>query len=516
MVVATVSDPAQPGAGAEASDELLVERCREGSEAAFEALVRRHERALQRHCAPMVGQAAASDATQDAFISAWSAIRSGAEIRALRPWLFTIAHRKALALLRERRRGATEELPESISDGVSSAERVAQTAQIRETLVALAALPEDQREAFLGVAVQGRSGRQIARQLGISELTARQLVFRARASLRAGAAVCLTPPIFVLRWLRRLLAAPARATAAARNGLGWEQAAITAKVAGVAVLGAAAVGTGVLRLSAGSHVPPPPPAARAPQGAAAARTQPVSSSAARALTGRAGAPAAAAGVLQRSAHRGRQFQGSSRRDGSSLSVSSSPTPANSSAVIAPGSADSAIHAGSYTAQVGGGAQTAAVDPRTALRAAATAPAVAATRAAAHAVLAPPLHAAPKVKQVVSRAGHAVHTVVTQTDGTVAGAVSTVGGALTTATAPLKAPTSSLPTVTANVGQAATSAVGGVVGTTTQAVNTGTGDAASAAAQTTAAVTQAAPPVVAKVVVGATGAVSALGKALGAG
>jgi len=109
------------------------------------------------------------------------------------------------------------------------------------------------------VAVQGRSGRQVASQLGISEGTARQLVFRARASLRAAAAACLAPPLMVLRWLRRLAAAPARALTALRDGpLDMQQATEAAKCVkfgALAVVGAAAVGAGAFQLAAGPHHP---------------------------------------------------------------------------------------------------------------------------------------------------------------------------------------------------------------------------------------------------------------------
>jgi RNA polymerase sigma-70 factor (ECF subfamily) len=238
----------------EESDKLLLARCRDGSETAFAVLVRRHERALVRHCARLVGETSALDAAQDAFIAAWSEIRSGAEIRALRPWLFTIAHRKALAQLRERRRAPVEALPETLAGGFSPDEQSLRAATVRETLTALAALPEAQRDAFVAVAVQGRSGRQVARQLGISEGTARQLVFRARATLRSAGAACLAPPVLVLRWLRRLGGSPSRVAAAARSGAvgGWERAVGTArllKFGALAIAAGGAVGAGALQLA---------------------------------------------------------------------------------------------------------------------------------------------------------------------------------------------------------------------------------------------------------------------------
>jgi RNA polymerase sigma-70 factor (ECF subfamily) len=236
-------------------DELLLERCRAGSEAAFDAIVQRYEKGLVRHCARMVGQGAAQDAAQDAFLSAWSAIREGAEIRALRPWLYTIAHRKAIAMLRDQRRGSLE-LPESLAGSDSPAEEAARAADVRQTLAALADLPAVQRDALVGIAVHGRSGRQVARQLGISECAARQLVFRARAALRGGAAACLVPPVFLLRLIRRIAASRGRVTLLARagaSGNGAESGARLLKLGAMAVAGPTAIGAGAYHLVTTPH-----------------------------------------------------------------------------------------------------------------------------------------------------------------------------------------------------------------------------------------------------------------------
>jgi hypothetical protein len=48
------------------TDERLTELARAGSEAAFEALVARHRRALERHCARILGDADAEEAVQEA------------------------------------------------------------------------------------------------------------------------------------------------------------------------------------------------------------------------------------------------------------------------------------------------------------------------------------------------------------------------------------------------------------------------------------------------------------------
>ena len=60
-------------------------------------------------------------------------------------------------------------------------------AVVRQTLTGLAALPERQREALLRIAVEGRTQEEVARELGVTEGAVRQLVHRARLTLRAAA-----------------------------------------------------------------------------------------------------------------------------------------------------------------------------------------------------------------------------------------------------------------------------------------------------------------------------------------
>ena len=68
-------------------------------------------------------------------------------------------------------------------------------AVVRQTLTGLAALPERQREALLKIAVEGRSQEEVALALGVSEGAVRQLVHRARLTLRAAATVLVPMPL---------------------------------------------------------------------------------------------------------------------------------------------------------------------------------------------------------------------------------------------------------------------------------------------------------------------------------
>jgi RNA polymerase sigma factor (sigma-70 family) len=474
----------------------------------------------------MVGQAAASDATQEAFLSAWSAIRGGAEVRLLRPWLFTIAHRKALGLLRERRRAPAEFLEDSLSNGVSSADQAQRTAQARETLAVLAALPEAQREALLGVAVHGRSGRQVARQLGVSESTARQLVFRARASLRAGAAVCVGPPLLVLRFMRRLLDTARRMGGSARAGSGWEQVVTTAKVAAVGVLGAAAVGAGTLHLGGSApHRSAPSGAGRAAQIPAA-----VTASSKPTVTPLSGAAASSPLRSERTQPLEPKSTGGSRRSplaperlahdtggGSLLSGGNRPGAGGGSSSTAPAVATTVTAAGSragakVSASASGllGATSATTTGAQALGsqivtlgtagAGAVGPTVAATVGTVRKV----------VGHTISSAGKT---------GVAATRALGVGGARSggqTQQPDAGAATSPAPSAGSDLGQAAGDTVQSVASGASTALASTTGAATSTVTQTVGAVTSTAAADTSQVAVGATGAVSTLVKQLTGG
>jgi RNA polymerase sigma factor (sigma-70 family) len=176
------------------SDEQLLAMARLGDDAAFEAIVGRYQSPLLRHCRRVAGGSHAQDALQQAFLSAWRALRGDCDVRDLRRWLFTIAHRSAL---RARREQDTQfgELPATLADSGSPAEDLEQSVRVKETLAAIAALPPLERDALVSTAVHGRSGRDAAHALGVSENTLRQLVFRARARTRAAVHVLLPVPL---------------------------------------------------------------------------------------------------------------------------------------------------------------------------------------------------------------------------------------------------------------------------------------------------------------------------------
>ena len=213
------------------SDERLVRLAREGSEPAFALIVERHRRAVMGACRRILPDSRAEDAAQQVYLAAWKALRRGDEVRDVRPWLLQIARNTALNALRVRGYDY-DELREGLRVGEAPEEELDRRDVIRQTLAGLAALPERQREVLLRSAVEGAPHADIARDLGLSEGATRQLMLRARTTLRA-AASALTP------WPLVLWAAQAGGGAAAAGGA----TAAAAKLGTAAVLvGGVAVG----------------------------------------------------------------------------------------------------------------------------------------------------------------------------------------------------------------------------------------------------------------------------------
>jgi RNA polymerase sigma factor (sigma-70 family) len=221
------------------TDERLLRLAAGGHDRAFEAIVERYRRPLLRYVRRILPDGRAEDIVQAAFVSAWSSLRGGADVRDLRPWLYRIAHNGAVNLLK--RAGEHHDELADTPDGAAGPEiEVERRDDVRRALHGIAALPSRQRAALLAVAVEGRSHTEVAAELGLSDGALRQLVHRARTSVRA-VATLLTPP-------------PVAAAAAASHAFGADRVAEIAAGAGGAGVAAASLKTSAVLLTAGALV----------------------------------------------------------------------------------------------------------------------------------------------------------------------------------------------------------------------------------------------------------------------
>jgi len=92
-------------------DLELAERFREGDRAAFDQLVRRHQKPLWRLVRRYVKRDAdAADVTQQAFVRAFKALATFRGAASVRSWLYRIAINCALSWLRDHRREEASEI----------------------------------------------------------------------------------------------------------------------------------------------------------------------------------------------------------------------------------------------------------------------------------------------------------------------------------------------------------------------------------------------------------------------
>ncbi len=181
------------------TDDELVERAKEGSEAHFNALVDRYAPLVYRLAMAITGDAQeAEDIVQETFVKVFTNLeRFSREKAGFRTWVLAITRNHSINVFRALRRKAARFLAEFTGGGPDSGlEQVfsdqAQTDQETRMLVkeeflrlneALKKLPERQRSALMLKATEGLSYDEIAVVLGTSGSAVESLIFRARRTL---------------------------------------------------------------------------------------------------------------------------------------------------------------------------------------------------------------------------------------------------------------------------------------------------------------------------------------------
>ncbi len=166
-------------------DESAVTAVRGGDAERYRELVERHERRVYAVAWSRLGDAAlAEEVTQEAFIRAYRRLWLLGDGAKFSGWVNTIARRLAINFglrhrreLNKRERWALEtpDAADEEADPLHSPEALRQT---------LAELPDAHRECLVLFYLEGKSGAEAAAALGISEVTLRVRLHRARAALR--------------------------------------------------------------------------------------------------------------------------------------------------------------------------------------------------------------------------------------------------------------------------------------------------------------------------------------------
>ncbi len=187
--------------GASNSDAMLVERAVAGDSRAFDLLVIKYQRRIQRLIGRMVRDSGlVEDIAQETFIRAYRALHQYRGDAQFYTWLYRIAVNTAKKFLLELKRDpmtletnlrqddennetywrgsepTTDETPES----VLAAKEIAGVVN-----VAIAALPEDLRQALVLREIEGLTYEEISEVMNSPIGTVRSRIFRAREAISA-------------------------------------------------------------------------------------------------------------------------------------------------------------------------------------------------------------------------------------------------------------------------------------------------------------------------------------------
>jgi RNA polymerase sigma factor (sigma-70 family) len=176
-------------------EKALIDAARQGDVGSFNKLVLSHQSMVYNLAYRILGdQAAAADATQDAFISAFKGIgkfRGGS----FKSWLMRIVTNACYDQLRHKQRRPTASLDallvsdpapiRPLTDPGESPEEYTLRQELSRVIQAgMGTLPPEQRVALILSDVQGLSYQEIAEVTGVSLGTVKSRLSRARGKLR--------------------------------------------------------------------------------------------------------------------------------------------------------------------------------------------------------------------------------------------------------------------------------------------------------------------------------------------
>jgi RNA polymerase sigma-70 factor (ECF subfamily) len=167
----------------ERSDENLIRAFLAGDHDAFSDLMRRHEDRVLGLAFRITGNRPdALDATQEAFISAFRRAGSFRFDSAFTTWMHRVTLNACYDLMRKRGKATPEEQPEREAD--RGAAQVDDAVALRlDVAHALAALPEDYREAVVMHDLGGIPYEEIATVTGVAIGTVKSRISRGRRRL---------------------------------------------------------------------------------------------------------------------------------------------------------------------------------------------------------------------------------------------------------------------------------------------------------------------------------------------
>lgn len=193
------AEPARP-MSADDTDAPLVERAKRGDQRAFEMLVVKYQRRIERLIARMVRDVdLVQDIAQETFIRAYRALPQFRGEAAFYTWLYRIAVNTAKKALVELKRDPlvtesarsgphddedeTSRVERELTDGETPDAVLASKEIARTVNAAIEALSEDLRQAITLREIEGLSYEEIAELMNCPIGTVRSRIFRAREAI---------------------------------------------------------------------------------------------------------------------------------------------------------------------------------------------------------------------------------------------------------------------------------------------------------------------------------------------
>jgi RNA polymerase sigma factor (sigma-70 family) len=168
------------------SDEQLIAAFRSGNDEAFRILHDRYRQRLFAYVRQMLSSCSrqdAEDVLQDVFVRAYGALRSDNREMNVRAWLYRVAHNRCIDHLRRPIPPAAEIFEVSrkpLHDPVEEAQR---RDDLRQLVVDVGQLPEQQRSALLMREIDGMTYADLANALDVTVPAVKSLLVRARVGL---------------------------------------------------------------------------------------------------------------------------------------------------------------------------------------------------------------------------------------------------------------------------------------------------------------------------------------------
>jgi len=164
-----------------------IEACLSGDASAFDSLVIRHQKSIQRVCYRFTGNTEdAADLTQEVFVKAYRSLSKFRGTSAFSTWLYRIAVNACLSF-KASRKNRTEEWDEDydiVAEGPSAEDSLDSRMNAETIHAALETLPEKQRVTVIMKVLEERTHAEVAEILGSNVGTVKANLFFAIRNLR--------------------------------------------------------------------------------------------------------------------------------------------------------------------------------------------------------------------------------------------------------------------------------------------------------------------------------------------